>query len=113
MHMPVLEIRTYRLKEGTSDAFHRLVREQSVPLLQAFGIDAVRFGPSEQNEKGVEEYVLIRAFASLADRDEQEDRFYGSDEWLNGPRERIVSLIESYHTVLLTTSRAAVDGLRG
>jgi hypothetical protein len=110
--VPALEIRIYRLKDGTSDAFHRLVAEQSVPLLRTFGIDVVRFGPSEQNEEGVEEYVLIRAFPSLADRDEQEERFYGSDEWLNGPRERILNLIDSYHTVVLTASAAAVDGLR-
>lgn len=110
--MPVLEIRTYRLKEGTSDAFHRLVTQESVPLLHRFGIDVVRYGPSELNEEGVEEYVLMRAFPSLAGRDEQEDRFYGSGEWLNGPRERILNLIESYHTVVLTMSPAAVDGLR-
>lgn len=113
MRMPVLEIRTYRLREGTSAAFHRLLRTESVPLLQTSGIDVVRFGPSEQNEEGVEEYVLIRAFPSPADRDEQEDRFYGSDEWLAGPRERILNLIESYHTIVLTTSEAAIDALRG
>jgi hypothetical protein len=108
----ILEIRTYRLRQGTSASFHRLVAEQSVPLLERFGINVVRFGPSEQNEDGVEEYVLIRAFDSLVERDEQEGRFYGSDEWLHGPREAILGLIESYQTVVLTASPAAVDGLR-
>lgn len=108
----ILEIRTYRLKAGTSDVFHRLVAEQSVPLLQRFGINVVRFGPSEQNEDGVEEYVLIRAFNSFAARDEQEDRFYSSEDWLHGPREAILSLIESYHTVVLTVTSAAIDSLR-
>jgi hypothetical protein len=108
----VLEIRTYRLHTEATDAFHRLVNEQSVPLLQRFGIDVVRFGPSEQNEAGVEEYVLIRAFASLEARDEQENRFYGSDDWLNGPRDEILALIADYQTVVLTVSREAVAALR-
>ena len=67
----VLEIRTYRLKAGTSDAFHQLVVEQSVPLLRRFGIEVVRFGSSEQNEMGVEEYILIHAFRSHAERTQQ------------------------------------------
>ncbi len=76
----VLEIRTYRLKPGTTAAFHDSVAERSVPLLCRFDIDVVRFGPSEQNEQGVEEYVLMRSFESMTARDEQEDRFYGSQE---------------------------------
>ena len=76
----VLEIRTYRLKPGTTAAFHDSVAERSVPLLCRFDIDVVRFRPSEQNEHGVEEYVLMRSFESMAARDEQEDRFYGSQE---------------------------------
>ena len=61
--MALLEIRTYRLKPGTTDGFHRVVVEQSIPLLERAGIDVVRFGPSEQSEDGHEEYVLIRVFA--------------------------------------------------
>jgi hypothetical protein len=52
MAQMVLEIRTYRLKAGSEEAFHRLVAEQSVPLLRRFAIDVVRFGPSEQSEDG-------------------------------------------------------------
>jgi hypothetical protein len=74
----VLEIRTYRLKAGREEGFHRVVAEQSVPLLRRFGIDVVRFGPSEQSEDGFVDYVLVRAFESHEARDEQEARFYGS-----------------------------------
>ena len=107
----VLEIRTYRLTPGATEAFHRLVTERSVPLLESFGIAVVRFGPSERNEEGVEEYVLIRAFESLDTRDEQEDRFYSSEAWLHGPRDAILRLVESYQTVVLTVSPAAVEAL--
>jgi hypothetical protein len=108
----VLEIRTYRLKAGSGEAFHRVVAEQSVPLLRRFGIDVVRFGPSEQSEDGFVDYVLVRAFESHRAREEQEAQFYGSSEWRSGPREEIVSRIESDHTVVLTLATDAVDALR-
>lgn len=96
-----LEIRTYRLKPGTRDEFVRVMREQSVPLLAALGIDVVAYGPSLVDEDGAQEAYLIRAFTSLEQREGQEAAFYGSDEWRNGPREAIVSRIESYHTVVV------------
>jgi NIPSNAP protein len=109
----LLEIRTYRLKPNERAAYHRVVVEQAAPLLRRFGIDVVRFGPSEQDEDGAEEYVLMRSFNSAAERDDQEERFYGSREWHDGPREGIVSRIESYHTIVLTVAAEAIDGLRG
>jgi len=110
--MSVLEIRTYRLKPGASAAFHQAVAERSVPLLRQFEIAVVRFGPSEHNEQGVEEYVLMRSFQSMALRDEQEERFYGSKEWQRGMREEVVGMIESYHTVVLTVPDQAIQALR-
>lgn len=109
--MSVLEIRTYRLKPGASAAFHHSVTERSVPLLRQFDIGVVRFGPSEQNEEGVEEYVLMRSFESMSVRDEQEERFYGSPEWQSGPRETVVSMIENYHTIVLTVPAEAIRAL--
>lgn len=109
----VLEIRTYRLQPGTRAEFHRVVAEEAVPLLASFGISVVRYGPSEEDEEGVEEYVLIRAFASVEVRGEQEERFYGSREWHEGPRAGILGPIVGYHTVVLTVSASAVDALGG
>lgn len=108
----VIEIRTYRLIAGERAAFHRVVVEQALPLLESFAMEVVRAGPSEADEDGVEEYVLIRAFDSHADRDAQEQRFYGSREWCDGPRTGIVSRIESYHTIVLTVPSEVVQGLR-
>ncbi|MEP7019276.1 MAG: NIPSNAP family protein [Pseudonocardiales bacterium] len=109
----LLEIRTYRLQGGTTEAFHATVAEQAAPLLREFGVDVVRYGPSEMNEDGVEEYVLMRAFESHDARDEQEKRFYTSPEWHDGPRAGIVGRIESYHTIVLSVPAAALDALRG
>ncbi|MGW5667726.1 NIPSNAP family protein [Micromonospora sp. NPDC003776] len=108
-----LEIRTYRLKPGTVDEFVRVLRDDAAPLLGRFGIRVVAAGPSLVREDGHEEAYLIRGFPSLAVRDEQEEAFYGSDAWRDGPRDAILSCIESYHTVVLETSDAAGDVLCG
>ena len=39
-----LEVRTYRLKPGTTDGFVRVMREESVPLLEAAGIAVLDYG---------------------------------------------------------------------
>ena len=108
----LLEIRTYRLKPGTREEFVRLMREDAVPLLSRAGIDVVTCGGSLVNEDGHEEAYLIRAFGSLTEHHEQEKAFYASDAWRHGPREAIVSRIDSYHSIVLEISPAAVDALR-
>ncbi|MEQ4719460.1 NIPSNAP family protein [Nonomuraea sp. B19D2] len=108
----VLEIRTYRLKPGTRAEFVRVMREQSVPLLRRHDIDVVDCGASLVDEDGHEEAYLIRAFASLEAHRAQEEAFYASAEWQQGPREAIVSRIDSYHTIVIEASEEAVRALR-
>lgn len=103
----MLEIRTYRIREGERDEFGRRA-SAVVPMLQRYGIDVVGHGPSIED---AEHYVLLRSFASLDERDEQEGAFYEGDEWLSGPREGILELIETYHTVVLRSTPEAVRAL--
>ncbi len=98
---PIVEIRTYRLKVGTGAEFHRTFVEESLPMLQRFGVDVVAFGPSLDEP---DSYYLIRAYPSLDERERSEEAFYGSDEWREGPREAIVSRIESHIAVVLPAS---------
>lgn len=105
----VVEIRTYRLRAGTEPAFHRVVTEQCLPLLGSFGIRVIHAGPSEAEDDGSYDYILVRAFASLASREEQEIQFYGSSQWQQGPRQDVVSRIDRYHTVVLTVPHAMVE----
>ena len=94
----VIEIRTYKLKQGSGAAFHRTVVEESLPMLERWGVEVVAFGLSLDEEDC---YVLIRAYPSLEERQRSQDAFYGSDEWRNGPREAIVSRIDSDISVVL------------
>ena len=95
---PVVEFRSYTLKPGTRDAFHQLVLEYSLPMLQRWKITVLGYGPSLQEDSS---YYLIRAYPGLEARQQSEDAFYGSDEWKKGPREAIVSKIVGYTTVIL------------
>jgi len=104
-----VEIRSYNLKPGTRDEFHRLFIEEAFPMLKRWNVDVVAYGPSLHDENS---YYLMRRFDSLAQREQSEDAFYSSDEWRQGPREAIVSLIENYTEVVLELDEATLRGLR-
>ena len=106
----VVEIRSYNLKPGTRAAFHRLVVHEAVPMLQRWGVDLLAYGPSPHDEVS---YYLIRAYRSLHDRQRSQDAFYGSAEWREGPRERILAPIESYTSIALPLDAGTVTALRG
>lgn len=104
-----VEIRSYNLKPGTRGEFHRLFLEEAFPMLQRWKVDVVAYGPSLHDENS---YYLMRRYDSLAHREASEESFYGSDEWRQGPREAIVSLIENYTEIVLELDEATVQGLR-
>lgn len=94
----VVEIRSYTLRPGIRDSFHRLVLEYSLPMLKRWKIGVLGYGPSLQEDSS---YYLVRMYQSLLARQRSEDAFYGSDEWKRGPRESIVSRIINYTTVIV------------
>lgn len=105
----IVEIRSYNLKEGTREEFHRLFEEGAVPLVRKWGIDVVAHGPSPHDETS---YYLIRAYEDIEDMNRREEAFYGSDEWRHGPREAILARIENYVTIVLELDAAGIDALR-
>lgn len=105
-----VEIRSYNLKPGTRDEFHRLFLERAFPMLKRWNVDVVAYGPSLHDQ---DSYFLMRHYDSLAQREASENDFYGSDEWKQGPREAIVALIENYTEVVLELDGDTLQGLRG
>ena len=104
-----IEIRSYNLKPGTREEFHRLFLEQVFPMLQRWNVDVVAYGPSLHDQ---DSYFLMRRYDSLPQREESENAFYGSDEWQQGPRESIIALIENYTELVLELDETIVQGLR-
>jgi len=105
----VVEFRSLTLKPEAREKFHRLYLEKSLPLLKRWNMDVLAYGPSLHDENT---YYVIRRFDSLAQREQMEDAFYGSDDWRQGPREAMVALIENYIDVVLELDGAAVQELR-
>lgn len=103
----VLEIRTYRIPNGQRDEFGRRMSAVA-PMLRRHGLDLVFHGPSIDN---VDHYALLRSYASLEQLQQQEREFYQGDQWRSGPREGILELIDTYHTVALRSTPAAVRTL--
>ncbi|MFG6465859.1 NIPSNAP family protein [Roseateles sp. BYS87W] len=106
--MKLIEVRTYRLKPGCAERFTTAVK-QALPLVQASGMDVVAFGRSDHEE---ESFFLIRAFDSREQLTAQQDAFYGSTIWREGPRQTLVDCLETYLNTLLWLPQEAVDALR-
>lgn len=105
----VVEIRSYNLKPGTRDRFHRTFLQEALPLLKRWNVDVVAYGPSLHD---LDSYFLMRGFPGVDERQRSEDAFYGSDEWRNGPREAILADIESYTTIVVGVDPDTLRGLR-
>lgn len=105
----LIEIRSYVLKPGTGAEFHRLVRDESVPLHAGWGIDVVAFGQSLHDPDA---FYLIRAYEDPAHLESAQAGIYGSAAWRDGPRDAIVSLILSDTTAVMWLDAGAIDQLR-
>ena len=108
-HHEVIEIRSYNLKPGTRDRFHQTFLKEALPMLKRWKVDIVSYGPSQHDQ---DSYFLMRGFEGVAERQKSEDAFYGSDEWKQGPRERILADIDSYTTIVVRLDAATINGLR-
>jgi hypothetical protein len=108
MAQRLVEIRSYKLKAGEAAAFHHAVESRVMPMLGPV-MDVAAYGPSAHE---ADTYYLIRAYADLADLQAQQDAFYDSRAWREGPRNAIVGRIESYLDTVVWMSQASVDDLR-
>lgn len=105
----LMEIRTYRLKPGTLADFHHAMQTKAVPMLKAKGMDVVAYGRSDHEE---ETYYLVRSYASREALEQAQNRFYGSDDWRQGPRSDLVDRIETYVNTLMWISEPALASMR-
>ena len=105
----VVEIRSYNLKAGTSERFRRLFLDEAFPMLKRANIDVVAYGPSLHDP---DSWFLMRTFESVEHRQASEDAFYGSKEWIEGPRQAVLDCIESYTTIVFEADAATIAILR-
>ena len=105
----IVEIRCLSLKPGTREEFHRRYVGRALPLLLEWKFDVVAYGRSLHDD---DTYHVIRAFASLEERQSMEDAYYGSAEWREGPREAMMELIDRYADVVIEMDATTLEALR-
>jgi hypothetical protein len=87
----LIEIRSITLKPGSHEEFHPLYIQKALPLLKRRNFDVVAHGPSLQDENS----------------------YYGSNDWRQGRREAILALMEIYTDIVLELDEVTVRRLRG
>lgn len=106
--MKLVEIRTYKLKDGCAQRFVAAFRN-ALTLVSASGTDVVAFGRSDHEH---ESFFLIRAYDDHAHLTAQQDAFYSSAAWRHGPRQPLVDCLEDYLNTLVWLSEESVEDLR-
>lgn len=107
--MKTVEFLLYTLKPGTGKDFHRIMKEVSVPLHRAAGMDVISFGISAHDDYA---YYLLRAYDSLSHLKSSQESFYNSDAWRNGPQQAIIERISISVKSVLTLTDSAIEHLR-
>ena len=105
----LVEIRSYKLKPASRERFHELVVTKSLPLLRAWRMEVVAYGPSLDDGDG---YFLIRAYDNFEHLQASQQAFYASDDWRKGPRQSIIDLIETDWNAVLWLTPEAVEAIR-
>jgi hypothetical protein len=105
----IVEVRSYNLKPGTRDQFQALFEREALPMLKRWKVDVVAYGPSAHDK---DSWFLMRGFTGVEQRQKDEDAFYGSDEWIKGPRAAILAGIDTYATIVIPVDAATLAGLR-
>jgi hypothetical protein len=105
----ILDILILSLKPGCRFVFDKAYKELSLPMLRRWNVDVIAYGPSMQEE---DTYLVVRRYKDIADRQQSQDAYYGSDEWKLGSREQIMSLIENYTSVVIPANKNLVEGFK-
>jgi NIPSNAP len=98
----IVEILTLDVKPGRRGEFHKVYENQSLPLLKKWKIDVIAYGPSLHDANS---YYIIRSFRSLKERQKLEGAFYRSNDWKNGPKDTILSLVDHFAYIVLPAGR--------
>jgi hypothetical protein len=102
----LLEIRLFTLRPGARDEFHRISRDETIPLMRECGITVLTHGPSLCDEDG---YFLLRAFRSEQERVELSQSVYATREWEDKYEKQVMAMIADYHTSVLPTSQRVIE----
>ena len=95
----MVEIRSYNLKPGTRDRFHQLFLKEALPMLQSLEGRCRRLRAIAARQGFVFPDARIRRRRTTAEG--QRTRSTAAQEWIKGPRERVLADIDSYTTIVV------------
>jgi len=95
---PVIEVRTYRAREGQRERLMNLIRDLAFPVQRKLGIRVL--GPFPSQDDPVT-FVWLRAFQSPTSRDALRRAFYEGPEWSQQLEGQLMPLLDSYASVLV------------
>jgi hypothetical protein len=101
----IVEVRTYKIKAGLRAKFIEFFERRAVPALRAFGMDVC--GPFLSVEKP-DEFVWLRAFPSMEERDRMKAAFYEGELWKNELEAIAMPMLEGYEVTLTDTTPGLV-----
>jgi NIPSNAP len=104
----IVEVRTYKIKEGLRDEFIKFFETRSIPAQEAKGM--MILGPLLDLENA-DVVIWLRAFPSLEERERMKHEFYEGPEWKNELEEIAMPMLESYSVALTATSSGFVSSL--
>ena len=104
----IVEVRTYKIKDGLRERFLEFFESRAVPAQQSKGIRV--FGPLLDLENS-DVFIWLRAFPSLEDRDRMKSAFYDGEEWKTELEAIAMPMLDSYTVALTSMSPGCVDDL--
>jgi len=102
----MVEVRSYRVRQGRRAEFIRFFETRAVPALRSHGMKIL--GPLLDLENP-NKFVWLRSFPSLDERDRMKTAFYEGELWKNELEAIAVPLLESYDVILCETSPGYVS----
>jgi len=105
----LLEMRIFVVAPGDREEFHRISRDETIPLMRQHGITVVGHGPCLDNENG---YYLLRAFPSEEQRIQSARDFYASDTWQASYEQPVMAMIKDYHTEVMAMPASLATSLK-
>jgi hypothetical protein len=91
----VLEVRIFRVHHGRRNELLDRFRDQLLPMLKRHGVEPIHYGPSLHDDDSV---FLIRAWPSVAERQEKLDAMYGGADWLMNQEQQVLDMIDTMDT---------------
>ncbi len=96
--LPVLEIRQYRIAPGQRARFEKFFRERCLEPLRRNGMTVHGQFDDLDDENN---FVWLRGFPDLVERDRRKAAFYQSALWLEELQDEVFSMVKDYSNVLL------------